>query len=270
MRRYPERAIITLAGPDTLAVLERTVTNNVSDWDTGVLRYGALLTPQGKIIADFLALRTGDGVWLDTHEAAAGDLVKRLKMFRLRAKVDIEIDPSLAAIAGDMAEPDPRSPLLGARAYHPPESAEAMDEAEAAQLAIAAGVPEWGRDFTAAAVFPTDVNMDVMDGIDYKKGCFVGQEVASRMKRRGNIRKRTLRLDFETAAPEPGTTVMAGETKLGEITSVSGHHALARLRTDHLAKAMAAGTPLSANEVAATPHIPDWLGAEMAAGRGDG
>lgn len=264
MQTYPHRAIITLTGPDTIALLERTVTNNVKEWTKGELRYGALLTPQGKIIADYLALRTEDGVWLDVHEDAAEDLSKRLKMFRLRSKVDIEIDPSVAAIAADTGETDARSDTLGARAYHPPEKAEIMDEDEAAALAIQAGVPEWGRDYRAAEVFPTDVNMDVMGGIDYRKGCFVGQEVASRMKRRGNIRKRTLRLDFEATAPEPGTTVMAGNTKLGEITSALGPHALARIRTDHLAKAFKAGSTLNANDIAATPHIPDWLNAEMA------
>jgi len=264
MQTYPHRAVITLSGSDTIALLERTVTNTVKDWGTGSLRYGALLTPQGKIIADFLALRTEDGVWLDVHEDAAEDLAKRLKLFRLRSKVDVEIDPSLAAITTGQAEPDPRSDALGDRAYHPPQSAESMDDDEAAARAILAGVPEWGRDYRAASVFPTDVNMDVMGGIDYRKGCFVGQEVASRMKRRGNIRKRTLRLDFEALAPEPGTTLMAGETRLGEITSTVGNHALARIRTDHLSKALAAGSTLTADDIAATPHITDWLGAELA------
>ena len=178
----PHRAIVTLDGLDTLALLERTVTHTVKDWSAGEARYGALLTPQGKIIADYIAVRTATGVYLDVHEDAADDLMKRLKMFRLRADVQIERDLESYIARGATGIADPRSEGLGHRLRVTGVATEIED---LQPIMIASGIPEWGRDYRAAEVFPTDVNMDVMHGIDYKKGCFVGQEVASRMKRRG-------------------------------------------------------------------------------------
>jgi len=261
--RLPQRTLIRLSGPDTLALLERTVTNRVQDWAAGEARYGALLTPQGKIISDYTALKTDDGVLLDVHEDAAENLMKRLKMFRLRAAVEIGVDETLAPVIREDAPADPRSPALPGRVYMPvAEAGERLAGADWRARAIAAGVPEWGADYRAAEVFPTDINMDVMGGVDYRKGCFVGQEVASRMKRRGKIRKRTLPVEGE--ALEAGADILAS-APIGTVTSVAGGIGLALVRTDRLAKALAEGAALTCSGAPVTFDLPEWAQAEIKA-----
>lgn len=262
MHRLPNRSILVLSGPDTLALLERTVTHTVADWAEGEARYGALLTPQGKIIADYIAHRTAEGVHIDVHAEAAEDLLKRLKMFRLRSAVEIVRDEGLVSAAGAVGAPDPRGAALPRRAIVPAgEAAELLAGWDA--LAIAAGVPEWGRDYRAAEVFPTDINMDLMGGIDYKKGCFVGQEVASRMKRKALIRKRTVRARSSGLAP--GAEVRAGESLLGAVTSAVEGDGLALLRTDRFAKAVQAGEPVTVGGAPAEIDRALWLAAELKA-----
>lgn len=232
----PYTARLTLEGPDTIGFLERLITCHVDDMSAGAARPGALLTPQGKIIADFLATRTDEGCTLDTSPLIAATLEKRLKLFRLRAEISIE--------RTDLPNPS-------------------YDDT----TRIAAGRAAFGHDFHEAEVFPTDINLDLLGGIDYKKGCFVGQEVVSRMKRRGKIRKRTVSLSSGGTGSEliPGDDIQAGDRKLGRITSAAGTMALALVRIDHLAPALASNTPLIAGVATVTPDTPDWLIAEMEA-----
>ncbi|WP_291203984.1 folate-binding protein [Hyphomonas sp.] len=262
MHRLPNRAILRLEGSDTLALLERTVTHTVAGWEAGVARYGALLTPQGKVIADYIAHRTPEGVLIDVHEDAAEDLVKRLKMFRLRSAVEIVRDEALVPVIDAEGVADPRTGKLPHRSVATAREAEApLPRWDA--LAISAGIPEWGRDFRAAEVFPTDINMDLMDGIDYKKGCFVGQEVASRMKRKALIRKRTVRVKGKSLAS--GAQVRAGANLLGTVTSAADGEGLALIRTDRLAKAIEAKEPVTVNDAAAEIDGAPWLIAEVKA-----
>jgi tRNA-modifying protein YgfZ len=262
MHRLPSRAILRLEGPDTLALLERTVTHTVAGWETGAARYGALLTPQGKVIADYIAHRTGEGVLIDVHAEAADDLAKRLKMFRLRSAVEITRDDGMVSTVSTGGAADPRSAALPKRSV-----AAAADAAEPLPgwdaLAIAAGVPEWGRDYRTAEVFPTDINMDLMDGIDYKKGCFVGQEVASRMKRKALIRKRTVRV--KAAGMAAGAEVRAGANLLGTVTSAADGEGLALIRTDRFAKSIMAKEPVTVNEAPTEIDGAPWLIAEVKA-----
>lgn len=261
MNRLPRRTLIRLTGPDTLALLERTVTSPVKDWHEGETRYGALLTPQGKVVTDFLARRTHEGVLLDVHEDAAEDLIKRLKMFRLRAAVEICLDDTFVVVTCKEGDDDPRSLKLWWRDYVPAmEAGEAVPEANWRANRIAAGVPEWGEDYRANEVFPTDINMDVMGGVDYRKGCFVGQEVASRMKRRGKIRKRTLVV--RGSALEVGADILAA-TPVGMVTSAQGEAGLALIRTDRLAKALAEGGALTCNGQPLQVDLPDWAKKEI-------
>lgn len=262
----PNRSILVLDGPDTLALLERLVTNNTHDWSAGEARYGALLTPQGKIIADFIAHRTEAGALLDTATNAVGDLSKRLQMFRLRAKVEIAVDGKLAAAIADDAAPDPRSPGLPGRKVVETGSAPDLSQTDWDAIRIPAGVAEWGPDFTGADVFPWEINMDRMGGVDLKKGCFVGQEVVSRMHRRGKLRKRTVVVEGKNL--EAGQTVSAG-TSLGEISSAAPTNALARLRVDRLAKALDAGETLSVEDQPVRIIESRWLQDELAASLAD-
>lgn len=261
----PDRAVLSLDGPDTIALLERLVTHTTEGWEEGAARYGALLTPQGKIIADFIALRTQDGVLLDVHEEAIEDLARRLKLFRLRAKVEIAPAKELGVFIG-AGFADPRSPALPPRTIGPLGDGPEAKNYDAARLA--ADIPEMGRDFGASEVFPTDVNMDRLGGIDYYKGCFVGQEVVSRMYRRGRIRKRTIAATGEGLAS--GMAVTAGGRPLGEITSTDGTRALIRLRTDRLAAALEADAPIEADGQTLRLTLPAWLDEELAAQAADG
>jgi folate-binding protein YgfZ len=254
-----DRSVLVLDGPDTIALLERLVTNNTHDWPVGEARYGALLTPQGKVLADYIAHRTEAGALLDVATHGVGDLSKRLQMFRLRAKVEIGVDGKQAVAIGDEGTEDPRSPALPKRSFIEAGSAPAISPEDWNAICIPAGVAEWGRDFQGAEVFPWEINMDRLGGVDLKKGCFVGQEVVSRMHRRGKLRKRTVIVEGEN--PEAAQSI-EGETPVGDITSASGDTALARVRVDRLAKA---GDTLTVDGKPAKILGPDWLKEELAA-----
>ncbi|MEL6858737.1 MAG: folate-binding protein [Pseudomonadota bacterium] len=284
----PHRAVLSLSGPDTMALLERLVTNATTDWVPGETRYGALLTPQGKVLADYLALRTAEGVLLDVSKAHAEDLAKRLKLFRLRSAVEIDVLEDVFIVAGVEPAPGGMRPISGADkvyldtrypggrlrgfatkeswaawyGYHPAEWSRPLNEYHRDR--IAHGIPEQGADFDQADVFPADINMDVLGGVALNKGCFVGQEVVSRMHRRGQIRKRSLPLTVPSETAPAGTDIVAA-APVGSLTSVEADLALARLRVDRLEKAIADGVALTVNETPVTIDIPAWLQAEREA-----
>ena len=285
----PHRAVLSLSGPDTITLLERLVTNPTDNWAPGETRYGALLTPQGKVIADYLAIRTTEGVLLDVAEAHIDELAKRLKLFRLRSKVEIERLADVFVVAGIEDAPEGVRPISGAQhvymdprysggrlrglatkeswaawyGYHRAEWSRPIDEYHRDRLSN--GVPEQGSDFGSAEVFPADINMDVLGGVALNKGCFVGQEVVSRMHRRGNIRKRALPVnipeDLDTA---PGADILA-PAPIGALTSFERPFGLARIRVDRWLKADADGTAATIDETPVTIAKPDWLLAELAA-----
>lgn len=273
----PQRTVVSLQGPDTMALLERLVTNATTDWASGETRYGALLTPQGKIIADYLALRTDEGVLLDVSKDHAADLAKRLKMFRLRSDVEIELLDKLRVMgslkpdAGPFESAayiyqDPRYPDGRSRVLVEGPAADTDERALAAYHAdrIANLVPEQGADFGNAEVFPAEINMDVLNGVALNKGCFVGQEVVSRMHRRGKIRKRTLSVTLpDSVSVQPGDDIKA-PLPIGTISSVSGNRALALIRVDRLVSAQQSGLAPTLHETPVTFEKPAWLEAELA------
>lgn len=279
----PHRAALSLSGPDTITLLERLVTHATDNWAPGETRYGALLTPQGKVLSDYLALRTPDGVLLDVAKDHVADLAKRLKLFRLRAKVEIEILEDVFVVAGTEPAPEGVRPISGAQkvyldprypggrlrgfatkeswaawyGYHPAEWSRPIHDYHADR--IANGVAEQGSDFGQAEVFPSDINMDVLGGVALNKGCFVGQEVVSRMHRRGKIRKRTIMVSGPRVADASHGSQLLATAPIGDVTSVAGDQALVRVRTDRLFKAEMDGQALSLNETAVTIEKPDWL-----------
>jgi folate-binding protein YgfZ len=282
-----DRAVLSLAGPDTMVLLERLVTNKTTEWSLGETRYGALLTPQGKVIADYLAVRTDEGVLLDVSKTAVDDLAKRLKMFRLRSDVQIERREDLFIIAGLEDAPEGVRPISGAiqvyldhryiggrlrgfatkdswgawYGYHPAEWSVPLDTYHTDR--IVNGVPEQGTDFGTSEVFPADINMDVYKGVALNKGCFVGQEVVSRMHRRGKIRKRTIPLTALDNIAKGADIV--GETPIGKTTSAQGTAALALIRVDRMAAAETKSAAFTVDETPVTLHKPDWLRREMIA-----
>jgi hypothetical protein len=262
--RLPSRALIEVSGADAEGFLNGLLTCSTLAMARGERRFGALLAPQGKIIAEMALERRPEGLLLDVAAEAAAPLLARLGMLKLRAAIALAPRPDLAVFAFAGAA-DPRSPHAPPRLYAPAGEAGPGDPARWEAARIAAILPEQGADFAAGEVFPADVNMDQLAGVDFRKGCFIGQEVVSRMKRRGTARRRTLRLDFPGAAPSRGTPVTAGEEAIGEISSAHGPSGLARLRIDRLAAARAAGAPILCGGEPPAIVEPAWLAAELAA-----
>ena len=253
----PDRALVTVTGEEATTLLQGVITCNVETLGDAEARLGALLTPQGKIQFDFLISRIPEGYRLDVPADQAAGLAKRLTLYRLRAKVAIAVDPTVAiAVAWDGGTTaaavervaDSRVTDLGARLY----AAEGAFSADAAEddyhaHRIRLGVPEGGRDFPFGDAFPHEALMDQLGGVDFRKGCYVGQEVVSRMQHRGTARTRILPATYpEGVAAAPGSEITAGQKVLGITGSRAGGHGLVMLRLDRLADAVAVGEPLQA------------------------
>jgi folate-binding protein YgfZ len=200
-----DRGVVSLSGPDAADFLDNLATNDLSGMTSGEARFAGLLTPQGKILFEFFALRTRDGWLLDTPGRHAGDLVKRLTMYRLRAKVviaDVSADHAVAAawgpappaIADGWCFADPRNAGLGWRIIAPPSAIPAVTatEDDYHHHRIAAGIAEGGRDYPLGDTFPHEANYDRNAGVSFTKGCFVGQEVVARMQNKAVVRKRVV------------------------------------------------------------------------------
>jgi folate-binding protein YgfZ len=262
-----DRGVVRVSGEDAASFLQGVLTNDVERLGAHEARYAALLTPQGKILFDFLVVSlpadSGAAFALDCAASQAGDLAKRLSFYRLRAKVAIATESGDYCVLaywggepenapGGVVYADPRSAELGHREILPRAKAVAIGEADLSDyeaLRISLGVPKGGADFVYGDAFPHEANMDLLRGVDFEKGCYVGQEVVSRMKHRGGARKRIVRVRLEGAAPPPGTPVMDGELPVGALGSSAGADALAMLRLDRVEEARAAGRELSAGGV---------------------
>ena len=261
-----DRAVVSVSGADATSFLQGLLTNDVERLEPGQARYAALLTPQGKILFDMIVVRApgeDPSHLIDCATAQAGDLVKRLNFYKLRAKVliaDQSADRAVVAFWGDeppsvgegLLYADPRDPRLGWRAILPRPMAAAIGSEHASEyeaLRIAVGAPKGGLDFAYGDAFPHDANFDLLHGVDFDKGCYVGQEVVSRMKHRGTARKRVARVKLAGPAPAPGTPVLDRELAVGALGSSSGREALALIRLDRAEEAKAAGRMLSAGGV---------------------
>ncbi|MBB4659592.1 YgfZ/GcvT domain-containing protein [Parvularcula dongshanensis] len=252
----PGRRVLSLTGPDTVSFLQNLLTANVARLSPGEATHAALLTPQGKVLCAFFVHRTEEGVLLDLPPGQDAAIGQRLGLYKLRAKVQIEARGDLAVHVGDEgpdgAVTDPRLPALGKRWLAGPAAPESDAGYDARRLDL--GVPEFGRDYEAGAVFPMDVNLDALGAVDYKKGCFVGQEVASRMFRKGEVRKRSWQVRGDALAP--GAPVTAGGSTLGEVTSTRDGVGLALLRVDRVA---AAAEPPMCGDDPVTLTPPSYL-----------
>jgi tRNA-modifying protein YgfZ len=262
-----DRGVVRVAGEDAGVFLQGLLTNDVEGLAPGEARYAALLTPQGKILFDMLIVRVpaaaGATFLLDCAAGQAADLAKRLGFYRLRARATIANESAgQGVIAGWGNEPedlagavvyrDPRASGLGWRAILTRDKAAAIGAESSGDyeaLRISLAVPKGGVDFAYGDAFPHDANLDILRGVDFDKGCYVGQEVVSRMKHRGTARKRVARIKVAADAPPPGTPVLDGELAVGSLGSSSGREALAMLRLDRVEEAKAAGRALSAGGV---------------------
>jgi len=259
------RALIAVGGADWRSFLQGLITQDVETLAPGEARFGALLTPQGRLLYDLFVVGRDDGAWLDVEAAHRDAILMRLTMYRLRAKVELALDPTPVSILfaddGVPARPDgawvadPRLPQLGFRGYGaaPPPNAATVAEADREAQKLRLGVPgpaDWGADKT----YPIEANFDLLNGIDFKKGCFVGQETTSRMKRRGTIKNRMLPIVFDGPAPAHGTEVLAGDLRAGEVLSGRDGRAMALLRLDR-----ALGAELTVDGRPAKAEVPLWM-----------
>jgi tRNA-modifying protein YgfZ len=276
----PDRGVVKVSGTDARDFLNGLITTDVALLRPHLGRFGALLTPQGKIVVDFLITEApsghGGGFLIDCPRALAQALADKLGFYKLRAKVAVEnLSGSLGVLAAwdgepsmkpDLAFADPRSATLGWRILVPAELAQKVADLISADLVdspaydahrIASGVPRGGLDFMYGDAFPHETNMDRLHGVDFEKGCYVGQEVVSRIQHRGTARTRTVRVVLEDFSPEPGTAILAGDRPVGTIGSTAGQSGLALIRTDRAADALAAGTPLTAGGLVIRLADPD-------------
>jgi tRNA-modifying protein YgfZ len=236
--RQVSRALVAVGGDDWRSFLQGLLTQDVETLAPGEARFGALLTPQGRLLYDLFIVGREGGCWLDCAAERRAALIQRLSIYRLRAKVTIAPDgaPVLAAWGeapiGDGWIADPRLPALGWRGYGVSAAANAA-EADHERHRLALGVPgpaDWGED----ASYPLEADFDLLHAIDFKKGCFVGQETTSRMKRRGTIKSRMLPIEFEGDAPAPGAEILAGALRAGEVLSGVEGRAMALVRLDRI------------------------------------
>ena len=277
----PDRGVVKVAGADARTFLNGLLTTDIAKVTPEQARFGALLTPQGKIIVDCIVIEAtaedGGGFFLDCPRALAPQLLEKLKFYKLRAKAICEdLSETLGVMAvwdgGGATEyglvyADPRLPALGQRVMLPPHlakeaaadlSAELMEAQAYEAHRIALGVPRGGLDFIYGDAFPHETDMDQLAGVDFEKGCYVGQEVVSRMEHRGTARSRIVPIAAEGFAPDAGVPVMAGDKQVGITGSHAGNRGLAMLRLDRIADALTAGTPLTAGGVAIEPQKPEW------------
>jgi len=276
----PDRGVVKVAGEDARNFLNGLITTDIEQLRPGLGRFGALLTPQGKIITDFLITEApsghGGGFLIDAPRALAKGLADKLGFYKLRAKVVVEnLSDSLGVLAAWDGEPamqpdlsfaDPRNAALGWRILIPEELTQKLAELIGAELVdsaayeahrIASGVPRGGLDFMYGDAFPHETNMDRLNGVDFDKGCYVGQEVVSRMQHRGTARTRTVKIILDGPSPEAGTTILAGDKQVGTIGSTSGENGLALVRIDRVADALDAGLALTAGGLALRLADPD-------------
>ncbi|KAK0360676.1 hypothetical protein LTR94_026377, partial [Friedmanniomyces endolithicus] len=230
------RALISVTGPDARSYLHNLLTQDIETLAEGQLRFGALLSAPGRLLFDLFILGQSDGVLLDVAAVDRDALIQRLSLYRLRAKVEIAPDdrPVFAAWPGQAAGflADPRTPLMGGRAYGAGTADADLADYDAYRLSV--GLPDPHADVLKDKTYPIEADFDLLNGIDFKKGCFVGQETTSRMKRRGTIKNRMLPLEFEGPPPAFGSEVLKGELRAGEVLSGRDGSAMALLRLDRL------------------------------------
>jgi hypothetical protein len=277
----PDRGVVKVAGLDGRKFLNGLVTADLGRVAPGKPRFAALLAPQGKILADFIVVETegadGSGFFLDAPRALARTLTDRLNFYKLRANVMVEdLSETLGVMAiwegqGNteygLCYSDPRLPELGARCMLPPHLAEKAAADLGSDLVdpsiyeahrIALGVPRGGIDFVYGDTFPHESNMDQLHGVDFDKGCFVGQEVVSRIEHRAIARARIVPVGFGGPPPEAGLPVMAGDRNVGMMGSGMTGRGLATLRLDRVEEALASGASLMAGGIKLEPLKASW------------
>jgi folate-binding protein YgfZ len=284
------RSLITVGGPDSAEFLQGLISNDINQVSPERAIWAALLTPQGKYLHDFF-ITAMDGVYyLDCEKARFMDLGQRLSRYKLRANIDLGVDDSLAVFAlpgeascrklGLAAKPgvaqsfaggtvyvDPRLAAVGARAVLPRDEGEACLQQQGLvplsldvydRLRLECGLPDGSRDLVVDKAILLESNFDELHGVDWDKGCYMGQELTARTKYRGLVKKRLLPVEIAGDAPEPGTQILLDGKDAGEMRSSADGCGLALLRLEHLDRALRGEGVLQAGETKLSPRKPDW------------
>jgi folate-binding protein YgfZ len=277
----PDRGVVKVGGEPARGFLNGLFTADIGGVTPERPCFAALLSPQGKIMADGIVAEApaadGGAFFIDCPRALAKTLVDKLNFYKLRAPVTVEdLSEALGVLAlwdgqwvtfYGLVYPDPRLPALGSRVMLPPHLAqEAAADLGAALVEpqsyeahrIALGIPRGGLDFSYGDAFPHETDMDQLHGVDFAKGCYVGQEVVSRIEHRGSARNRVVPIAYDGYAPDAGAPVTAGDKPVGTFGSSAAGRALAMLRLDRVADALAAGTPLVAGGANLRLVKPQW------------
>ncbi|MDH6266866.1 folate-binding protein YgfZ [Rhizobium sp. SG_E_25_P2] len=261
----PDRAFITVTGEDAEDFLQSIVTTDIKALPAGECRPGALLTPQGKILFDFLIARAEDGLLLETSAQQVEAFIKRLTLYRLRAKAQFARLPANHALIS--WEPtgegltDHRFATAGVALSRRPGDEAAPESVDAYHaLRLSLGVTGGGEDIGLGDYFPHDLMLDKNDGLSFKKGCYVGQEVVSRMQHRSTARRRVVTVTGQTPLADPGAPLSIGEREVGTLLSVSGSIGIAVARIDKLGAALSSGLTPSVGGQAVVVALPGWSG----------
>jgi folate-binding protein YgfZ len=276
-----DRGVVRVTGPDAHKLLQGIITNDMDRLQRQPAIHAALLTPQGKILFDFFVTRSDGGFLLETARSKTAELVQRLTMYKLRASARIEdasADFTVAAFWDGASVPgeaaafaDPRLPALGSRALVSIGSDWVLGGRSAVAASaeayhahrIGLGVPEGGKDYAFGETFPHEALLDELNGVAFDKGCYVGQEVVSRMHHRGTARRRIVPVAAGSDLPASGTEVLAGAATIGRLGSVAGRQGLAMIRLDRAAEALRGGGALTAGGIPVSLVKPDWASFEV-------
>ncbi|MFT3731589.1 MAG: folate-binding protein [Hyphomicrobium sp.] len=272
--RLSDRGVVRVTGADSEKLLQGLVTNDVANLALGDARYAGLLSPQGKILFDFFVVRQGDGYLIDVARAKAGELVKRLSMYKLRADVSItDVSDSFHVYASwgpdsktevegrGISYTDPRHPMIGLRllckadenilpAKRQAPSGDSRDAYDTLRVQLA--IPEGGRDYDFGDTYPHEADFDLLHGVSFTKGCYVGQEIVARMQNKTLVRKRAVKVSGNDEL-QSNSDILLGEIPVGRIGTVDGTDAIAILRLDRVVEAEQKKQPLTAGGVAITP-----------------
>jgi folate-binding protein YgfZ len=269
-----DRGLLRLTGVDAGKFLQGMLTNDVGKFADGQAMYAGLLTPQGKILFELFVIASREDFLIDVAEDRLAELIKRLGFYRLRSKVEMREEPDLTVAAawgdsprlpeGAIGYVDPRLAALGWRVLLP-SGTDASElgcasarEADYHAMRIQLGVPEGGRDYNYGDTFPHEALFDQLNGVDFKKGCYVGQELVSRMEHRGLARKRIVPVEGEAKLPPSGTEITAGDVPIGTLGSSSGSSGLALIRLDRAEEVLAKGGRLKAGDVKIKLRQPEF------------
>ncbi|MGI9482680.1 MAG: YgfZ/GcvT domain-containing protein [Hyphomicrobiales bacterium] len=270
------RAVIEMTGAEARGFLDNLITVNMAGVDENTAGYGALLTPQGKILFDFFIIAAGDAFLFDCAASQRDEFIKRLTFYKLRAKVEIADRSGELCVAalwgddvpGDAGYADPRTPLAGRRMITPAEDIASTDAQPASEDAyhahrISLGLGDTDADIGSGEMFPHEANFDQFGGVDFAKGCYVGQEVVSRMEHRATARKRLVPILGDGVELTSGASVTGNGKPIGAISSVSASAGLALLRLDRAQDCYNGGGELDTGGATLTLVKPAWARFEL-------